>query len=157
MSGARRALVFLAFAAAVAAGFSTFFVVPTAGGIWHGLADPPGMLQLALAGAVGLLAAWLLDRRSEPARCLFLLLALAPLLPAATGHFPELLVFQGPILLLLAALALGATVGERAAFSERRLEGLARPSVLLMAGFAVFAGVGSFVPGLAGPQGDEPH
>jgi len=152
VSGARRALVFLSVSAAVAAGSSTFFVIPTADGRWHGLADPPGMLQLTLAAAMGLLAAWLLD-----VRALLLLLALAPLLPAASGHFPGLLVFQGPILLLLAALAMGAILGERTSLSQRLLERLARPSVLLLAGFAVFAGVGSFIPGPAGPQGDEPH
>ena len=157
MNGARRALVFLSVSAAVAAGFTTFFVIPTADGVWHGLADPPGMLLLTLAGVVGLLTAWLLDRHSEPARALCLLLALAPILPAATGYFPGLLLFQGPILLLLASLALGAIVAERASFSKRQLEALARPSVLLLAGFAAFAGIGSFIPGPAGPQGDEPH
>ena len=135
---------------------SVFHLVPTPAGPFRGVSDPPSLLRAVLAVALGLAALPLLARLPERVRSPWLVLGLsaAPCLSVLTGRFPLLLAFQGPSLVLLAALAAGVTLGRLACSRDLRLP----PGwVLFGAAFAVYALLGTRLPGPAGPQGDEPH
>jgi len=132
-------------------------LVPTAGGPWRGVADPPSAAWLAISGCAAVVLAAALARAPVPVRrpLLFLGLAAAPLWVVATGRIPVLLVFQGPALVVLAAAVLCVAIAR----AHR-----ARPFLPAVSGRAAFASAFAFyvllglrIPGPAGPQGDEPH
>ncbi len=157
MSGARRALVLVALAAPIALATTRFLIVPTVDGHWHGLVDAPGVSEFALALAGAVLLAALMRRCSGERHALVLLLCLGPAIPAASGWLPALLVFQGPAVVILAALAAGALIADRLPIDAAWLARIAHPGILFAAGLTFFLIVGRFLPGPAGPQGDEPH
>jgi hypothetical protein len=134
---------------------STFHLVPTAGGVWRGLSDPPGPTQAVVAALLGLAFALALARKPwEVRRPLLLLgLAAAPLVPLLTGRGAALLAFQGPTLTLVAAAALGLALARAQWSAPARVNG----PLLFAAAFLFYALVGTRLPGPAGPQGDEPH
>lgn len=144
----------LALALPVALGGSEILAVPAGGGLWRGIVDPPGAARLGLAAALGLAGAWAL-RRTRASRPLWLLLVAAlPLVPLLTGHALSLLVFQGPTLWIVGLAALGVIVAD--ATRGLPLGRASAPLVALLA-FLGAALLGRFLPGAAGPQGDEPH
>jgi hypothetical protein len=137
---------------------SGFHVVPSAGGVFRGVSDLPGAGRLAAALGAGVVAVAVLAKLpAQVVRPLqWLALAALPLLPIALGRFEVLLAFQGRVLILVAFAAIGASVVRSAQRGSLRLPP-ARPGPLLAGGFAFYALLGQFLPGPAGPQGDEPH
>lgn len=133
-----------------------FHLVPTLRGEFRGITDAPSLARWLLAAAVALAALPLLSRcpRNARAPLLALSLAVCPALAVVTGRLPLLLMFQGPVLVLVGLMA--------GAVALRRLVGGRPPphpssAVLFAAAFAFYVILGMFVPGPAGPQGDEPH
>ncbi len=148
----------LAAAAFVLLAGTRFLVLPTADGPWRGLAHGPGPLRIVLSAVAGAATAFGLRHGAPRLRVPFLCLGLAaaPLAPVLTGRLLALLAFQGPVLFLLAmgvaAVAVARTVAPRIA-SWRP----SREPFLFAAALAAYSLLGSFLPGPAGPQGDEPH
>ena len=134
---------------------TTFLVVPTASGLWRGLADPPGLLRIAFAVVAGTAVAFFADRLPRgAARPLLLgLLAAAPLVPLATGHAVILAAFAAPLLRIVMCAALAAAL---ACVARARGWSLS-PAAWGVAAFVFYVAVGTCLPGPAGPQGDEPH
>jgi hypothetical protein len=135
-----------------------FHVVPTASGDWRGISDPPDaarwLAALIAGGLVARLSARLPPGTATP--LLFLGLAALPLVPVLAGGLPLLLLIQGPVLVLVAAAALA--VGAQRALAGRGLAAVAASEPMLFGvAFAFFLGLGLYLPGAAGPQGDEPH
>jgi hypothetical protein len=148
--------VALALVLPVALASTAFHLVPAPRGAFRGITDPPSLLRWLLAAGLALAALPLVARWPRRARAPLLALALAllPVLSVLTGRFPLLLVLQGPVLVLLALMT--------AAVALRRLVGDSSlrdhsSAVLFAVAFLVYALYGAFVPGPAGPQGDEPH
>jgi hypothetical protein len=141
-------------ALAVALWRTRVHAVPTASGVWRGVADLPSPVALAAAAFAGVLAAALLARSPRAVRfpLLALALAAAPLVPLFTGHLVLLLALQGPGLFLVACAAL-IVAAARARGEVPRPP----PALLFAAAFVFYALLGTRLPGPAGPQGDEPH
>lgn len=135
---------------------TAFHLVPTPHGNFRGITDPPSLLRWLMATGVALAAFPVLARwRSHDRAPLFaLLLALLPLLPVLTGRFTLLLAFQGPVLVL--AVLMAAAVAFRRLAGDRPLRDHSSVALFAVA-FLFYALLGCFVPGPAGPQGDEPH
>jgi hypothetical protein len=150
--------VAVAAAAFVLLAGTRFLVVPTADGAWRGVSPPPTLARGGLAIAVGVAVAVALRRRAPGLRKTFLALGLAaaPLVPVLGGRVPALLSIQGPVLFLVAvgvaAVAIVVAAGPRLA--ARRPP---REAILFAAALAGYTLLGAFLPGPAGPQGDEPH
>jgi hypothetical protein len=133
---------------------TTFLVVPTEAGLWRGIANPPGIGRLALAAAVAALAAWFAHRLPRRACYPLLagLLAAAPLVPIATGHAVLLLAFGPPLMRIVLCAAVAAALSRiRPSWTDPS------PRTCAVLAFAFYAIVGLYLPGPAGPQGDEPH
>lgn len=147
----------LALAAPLALWRARAHVVPTLDGPWwRGLSDPPSVLRVAAALGAGALLALLLSRWPAAARrpLLVMAVALAPLVPVLGGLGSVLLLFQGPVLAVVGAAALAlAVLRARPWRIPDRVPGAALFAIAL--GFYGIVGTG--LPGLAGPQGDEPH
>ena len=155
----RGVAVTLAAALPVALAGTRFHLVPAADALWRGVTDPPGFARLFLGLALGVCVAVLVERRAARAATplLFLGLASLPIIPLLTGRLPLLLLFQGPLLVVLAsavvAVALERTLAARAA---PRFTLLSDPALFAI-GLVFYLCLGLFLPGPAGPQGDEPH
>ena len=158
--GARHRRWTVAAGAAVALAFACwrtgFHVVPAEGGAWRGVSDPPRTVWLSGSLLVAALVMLVVSRRPLPERrpLVWLGLAALPLLPVTLG-WPALgLLFQGPVLPVIALAALSVVL-------VRRIGEGAWPKpplwALLLAGFVFYALIGTRLPGPAGPQGDEPH
>jgi hypothetical protein len=157
--------VALACFAAAALWDTRWRVVPQDEGAWRGVSDPPTALRLALSLAAGIAAAALLSRAPRGVRVPLLALGLAvlPAVPVLTGRLLPLLVFQGPVLVLvLCAVGVRSVVcglrarppaGDPSQATNNRPD----PRLLFLAGFAFFAFLSARLPGAAGPQGDEPQ
>lgn len=134
----------------IAGGFEAHLAGQTLG-TWHGLT---GSCSLTRAG-LGLLAGWLvfrLGRRVRVSPFLAMGLGLLPFVPALTGFGSALLFFSGYSMVLGFAILLGLV-------GSRLIPRMRPPTTLtvVFAAFAVFVLVGRYLPGPAGPQGDEPH
>jgi hypothetical protein len=150
-------LVALAIAAAALAWDASFHVVPAEGGAWRGISDPPGALRVAFSLLLAIGGALALSRLAPAVRRPFvvLLAAALPLVPVLTGRLVALLLFQGPVLRLLAGAVICVAVVRLWAASGPG-PGRAPLPLLFAAAFAFYAAWGERVPG-SGPQGDEPH
>jgi hypothetical protein len=159
--------VALALTAAAALWDTRGRVVPTDDGAWRGVTDPPTALRVLAALGIGLAGAALLSRAPASARRAACALGLAalPLVPVLTGRLLALLVFQGPVLVLLVSAVLAGVVwfvsGEggrtRPAASADDAPARLPASLLFATAFVFFACLSTRLPGPAGPQGDEPH
>jgi hypothetical protein len=157
---ARAAALTLALALPVAFAGTTFLVVPTTAGLWRGLADPPSILRVAAALAVGALATaalfrWRPDGWPAARPLLVGLVAGLPLIPVLTGRGVLLLAFAWPfarLLLLAAAGVVLVRLGMRPSLDGTRGAVIAASIVS-----AAYMLLGLGWPGPAGPQGDEPH
>ena len=118
---------------------------------WHGATGSPSLLLIATA-LLGAALVWLLGRVVPSGPFLWMGVGLLPLVPAITGFGAPLLFVSSYTMLLVFAILLGWTTRDLIK-DLPRLEPL---SVLLIS-FAFFLFVGRFLPGPAGPQGDEPH
>jgi len=148
------------FAVAVAAGLpvallaTRFHLLPG----WRGVTDPPTAGLVLLAIATGALVAWLAIRSApgSAAPLLFFGLAALPIVPILTGILPLLLLFQGPVLAVLAG-GIAAIAVERSVPRLPRTPSEPTVPALFATALVFYLGLGLFLPGPAGPQGDEPH
>jgi hypothetical protein len=126
--------------------------------VWRGVADAPAWPRLLGATACGLIAAVLFMNRAAVSPLLSLTLASLPIIPVWLGIIPILLVFQGPVILIMAGAAVSLVLyrsGLLHALASARLR--ATPLVLFVVATLIYMSLGAFLPGPAGPQGDEPH
>ncbi len=135
----------------LAAGGFDAHLAPEAGGWWHGLTGSPSPARMAAAFLAGFLV-WRLGAVISVRGFLGMGTGLLPLIPAATGFGSALLFFSGETSVLLFAILMGAACRPLIA----RMPSLEPLAVALLA-FAFFVLVGRYLPGPAGPQGDEPH
>jgi hypothetical protein len=173
--------VALALSVAAAVWDTRWRVVPTDDGAWRGVSDPPTALRIAVSLAAGLAGAALLSRAPRPVRQPVLALGLAalPAVPVLTGRLLPLLVFQGPVLVLLVSAVLavvmvralgapgvrsgvcgpgnGSHVSPPTQTTDNRPDPRLDSRLLFVTGFAFFAFLSTRWPGAAGPQGDEPQ
>ena len=111
----RFAVAAVAIAAAASLCTASYHLVPTSAGIWRGMVNPPGGAQLALAVILGVIFS--LGFLGLPWRCSRLVrvgfVAALPLVPLLTGWGRVLLFFQGPVLLIIVAAAIGMMLVRR--------------------------------------------
>jgi hypothetical protein len=145
-----------ALALALALWRTGFHVVPAAGGDFRGLSDLPRPVWLVVSLLAAAVLALALSRRplAEVRPFLWLALAGVPLVPVMTGALVLGLLFQGPVLVLLATAVSSVALARRFDASRWREPS---PKALLLAALAFYAALGTRLPGPAGPQGDEPH
>ncbi|MEO5762115.1 MAG: hypothetical protein ABIR28_07370 [Vicinamibacteria bacterium] len=145
-----RFLAALATALGLIAGGFNAHVAPQGDGWWFGVTGTPspGWTWFSLGASI---LVWLLGRVANVRALLLMFVGLLPLIPATTGMASGLLFFSDFTMILLLAMLLSV--------ASRDLIGqitVGYVSVFLISlGFFVF--VGRYVPGAAGPQGDEPH
>jgi hypothetical protein len=134
----------------VAGGFDAH-LAPQGDSWWHGLTGTPGagLVAWAMAAAAAVFA---LGRVPDVRPFIGMVAGLLPLVPAVTGVGAPLLGFSIWATSLLFAILLGWTARDLFT-SLPRLE----PVTAVLIAFASFLFVGRFLPGPAGPQGDEPH
>ena len=134
----------------IAAGFDAH-LAPQVGGWWHGLTGSPSLVR-AVTALVAALSVWGLGGVVSVRPFLGMSAGLLPLIPATTGLGAPLLLFSGYTLVLLFTILVGWTSRDLIP----KLKAL-KPSVVVLISFAFFVFVGRYLPGPAGPQGDEPH
>lgn len=139
------------FVGLLAGGFDAHITPQIGGGTWHGLTGSPSATWIAFAAGAGL-AAWALGAIANTRPMIAMALGLVPLAAAITGIAPLLLAFSGYTDVLLFAILLAITTRDLAA----RAPALT-PRFTVPVAFMFFILVGRFLPGPAGPQGDEPH
>ena len=93
-----------------------------------------------------------MGKRLNVAPFMVMALGLLPFVPAITGSGSFLLFFSGFTMVLVLAILLGSIAPRLVP----RLPILG-PVPLTLVAFAFFIFVGRYLPGPAGPQGDEPH
>jgi len=134
----------------VAGGFDAH-LAPQGEGLWHGVTGSPSPSLIAAALLAALLV-WALGRLVPVAPFLGMGLGLLPLMPAVSGLGAPLLFFSHYTMILVFAILVGWTSRDLVP-ALPRLE----PSSAFVVSFVFFILVGRFLPGPAGPQGDEPH
>ncbi len=134
----------------MAGGFNAH-LAPQGDGFWHGLTGSPSPSLIAAALLAALLV-WWLGRLVAVAPFLWMGLGLLPLMPAVFGLGAPLLFFSHYTMILVFAILVGWTSRDLVP-ALPRLE----PSSVFVVSFVFFIFVGRFLPGPAGPQGDEPH
>ncbi len=134
----------------IAGGFEAH-LAPQTDGWWHGLTGSPSSARVACGMGAAVLV-WLLGRVTSSRPFLWMGAGLLPLIPALSGLGAPLLFFAGFTMVLVFAMLLGYATRDL----PMRLPSLHTGAVVLTA-FAFFVLVGRFLPGPAGPQGDEPH
>ena len=134
----------------LAGGFDAH-LAPQVNGWWHGLTGSPSLVRAA-GSVVAATLVWLLGSAVSVRPFLWMSAGLFPLIPAVTGFGAPLLFFSSFTMILFFAILLG--------FASRnlipRLQPL-HPLAVTLISFAFFVFVGRYLPGPAGPQGDEPH
>lgn len=126
-------------------------LAPQTDGWWHGFTG--SLSASTLGGAlVAAVAVWLLGRRVSVRAFFWMGAGLLPLLPALTGFGAPLLFFSGFTMMLVFAVVTGYAVRDLVG----RLPSF-HPAAVVITAFTFFVFVGRFLPGPAGPQGDEPH
>lgn len=134
----------------VAGGFDAH-LAPQGDGLWHGVtgSPSPALVAAALLAALGV---WWLGRLAPAEPFLWMSAGLLPLVPAVAGFGGPLLFFSSYTMTLVFFILVGWTARDL-------VPGLPRlePFTVLLISFIFFLFVGRFLPGPAGPQGDEPH
>lgn len=133
----------------MAGGFDAH-VAPQTAGWWHGLTGSLSAGEVALALGAAVLV-WFLGRWVPVHSFFWMGTGLLPLIPATTGFGSPLLFFSGFTMVLVFAMVLGYVT--RDWIGRLTLH----PGAVVAIAFAFFILVGRFLPGPAGPQGDEPH
>jgi hypothetical protein len=134
----------------IAGGFSAH-LVPQSEGWWHGVTGAPSLERIGLALAAAAFV-WFLGARVSVRPFLLMTIGLLPFVPATTGFAPVLLVFSGETMHLVFAIVT-AVCSRHLLPSTPEIS----PFAAFAISFAFFALVGRYLPGPAGPQGDEPH
>jgi hypothetical protein len=146
-----RFLAALATGLGIIAGGVKAHLAPQLEGWWYGITGAPSLARVVFAIAAAVFV-WSLGSRVSVRPFLLMGTGLLPLVPAMTGFVPLLLAFSGETTLLIFAIL--TTVCSRHLLSSLRGIGPVATSTIA---FAFFALVGRYLPGPAGPQGDEPH
>ncbi|MEO8360267.1 MAG: hypothetical protein ABI672_09580 [Vicinamibacteria bacterium] len=145
-----RFLATLATALGLLAGGFNAHLAPQAIGWWFGVTGTPSLGWIGFSLGASILV-WLLGRVAKTRVLLLMFVGLLPLIPATIGMGSGLLLFSDFTMILLLAILM--TVASRDLLGQITIGSV---SVFLISlGFFVF--VGRYVPGAAGPQGDEPH
>jgi hypothetical protein len=135
----------------VTSGFDAHVAPLADGRLWHGVTGGPTFMSITGALAAGALI-WMLGRAADVRPLVLMAAGLLPFVPATTGRAVAFLAFtQNFLILLFATLVV---------FCARDLIERLSPNASRAAfpvAFAFFLLVGRFLPGPAGPQGDEPH
>ena len=134
----------------VAGGFAAH-LAPQGEGFWHGVTGSPSPLLIATV-LLAAFAVWLLGGLVPVGPFLWMGAGLLPLVPAIAGVGVALLFFSNYTMVLMFAILLGWTTRDLIP-NLPRLD----PISVFLISFAVFLCLGRFLPGPAGPQGDEPH
>lgn len=152
MTGFRtRLLAAAATALGLLAGGFEAHVAPQGDSWWHGLTGCPTPIEIASA-LLGALVVWLLGRTVGVRPFVGMMAGLLPLIPACAGLAVPLLFFSNYTMALVFAVLLGWAARDLVS----GIPDLEPWSVFLIA-LLFFLLVGRFLPGPAGPQGDEPH
>ena len=138
-------------ALAVCAGGFQSHLAPQTDGWWHGITGSVSPALVA-AGLCAGLVVWLIGNWAPVKVFGWMSLAFLPLIVAVTGVGAPLLFFSRFSMVL--GFAVLAFVAGRNLVSRIPVP---RISAVFLVSFAFFVLVGRFVPGPAGPQGDEPH
>jgi hypothetical protein len=146
-----RFLAALATGLGIMAGGVKAHLAPQLEGWWYGITGAPSLARVAFAIAAAVFV-WFLGNRVSVRPFLLVGTGLLPFVPAMTGFAPILLAFSGETTLLIFVML--TTVCSRHLLSGLREIG---PVAAFTISFAFFALVGRYLPGPAGPQGDEPH
>lgn len=133
-----------------ASGFDAH-LAPQGEAFWHGLTGSPSP-SLIVAALLAAALVWSLGRVAPAGPFLWMSAGLLPLVPAVAGVGAPLLFFSGYAMTLVFFILLGWTTRDLIP-ALPRLE----PFPVLLISFVFFLLVGRFLPGPAGPQGDEPH
>ena len=138
-------------ALAVAVGGFEAHLAPQTDGWWHGITGSfsPGQI---LAGICAGSLVWVMGGAVRVGVLSWMGLAFLPLLPALTGFGAPLLLFGRFTVLLLFVILIFVSGKDLLP----RISGLS-PLRAFVISFVFFVVVGRFIPGPAGPQGDEPH
>ena len=151
-SSAARALAALATTASfLATGFEAHLVPLAEGGVWHGITGQPTVSWIAIAIGAGVFVA-ALGRFHDVRPFFWMGTGLLPLIPALSGRGVVFLVFGHATMVLVFFVLLGITLR-----NANPPGSLAHPVIACALPFVFFLFVGRFLPGAAGPQGDEPH
>jgi len=146
-----RLLAALLTAAGLVAGGFEAHLAPQAEGWWHGFTGGPSGARIAgavLAAALVWFAGGFVNVRAFR----WMGLGVLPFLPAFTGVFAPALFLSGFTMILVFAILAGLSLrGVLPNFGPRH------PLIAMLIAFVFFLLVGRYLPGPAGPQGDEPH
>ena len=134
----------------IAGGFDAH-VAPQIHGLWHGVTGVPSTERIA-ASLLAAAFVWWLGGRASVLPFLWMGAGLLPLLPAGTGVGAAALFFSGFSMILLFAVL--TAIAARGLIPE---SATLDPAVAGLIAFTFFVFVGRYLPGPAGPQGDEPH
>jgi hypothetical protein len=134
----------------LAGGFEAH-LAPQVEGYWHGLTGSLSPILLA-AASLSAIAVWRLGRVVSVRPFWWMSTGLLPFIPGMAGVGAPLLFFSNYTMVLVFAILLGSSARDLLP----RGPGLEPFSVFLIS-FSFFVFVGRFLPGPAGPQGDEPH
>ena len=134
----------------LAGGFDAH-LAPQGDAWWHGVTGSPSPLLIVNA-LFATAAVWWLGRVVSVGSFVLMGAGLLPLLPAIAGVGAPFLFFTNYTMLLAFAILLGWSTRDLI----QRLPALA-PFPAFLISFVFFLFVGRYLPGPAGPQGDEPH
>ncbi len=152
MTGPRtRLLAALLTAVGLVAGGFEAHLAPQAVGWWHGVTGGPSGARIggaALAAALVWVAGGFVNVRPF----LWMGVGVLPFVPALVGLFAPALFFSGFTMILVFAVVAGVTF--RGLLPRC---GPGHPATAALVAFVFFLLVGRYLPGPAGPQGDEPH
>jgi hypothetical protein len=146
-----RLLAAAATALGLIAGGYDAHLAPQVDGWWHGLTGAPSASRIVGALLASALV-WWIGSKANTRPFLWMSAGLLPLLPATTGLGSAALFFSGYTSILLFAFLLALTLRDLIPTSRT-----IPPAAAGLVAFAFFVLVGRYLPGPAGPQGDEPH
>ncbi len=152
MTGPRtRLLAAAATALGLIAGGYDAHLAPQVDGWWFGLTGTPsaGRSVCALLASAFV---WWLGSLANVRPFLWMSVGLLPLIPATTGLGSAALFFSGFTTILLFAILLALTLRDSIPTSRAF-----HPAAAGLIAFLFFVLLGRYLPGPAGPQGDEPH
>lgn len=134
----------------VAGGFEAH-LAPQAGGWWHGVTGGPSGARIVGAVLAAALV-WFAGGFVSVRPFLWMAIGVLPFVPALTGVLAPALFFSGFTMILVFAILAGVTFRDLVPRF-----GPGHPLTAALIAFAFFVFVGRYLPGPAGPQGDEPH
>ncbi len=152
MTGPRtRLLAALLTAVGLVAGGFEAHLAPQAQGWWHGVTGGPSGARI-VGGVLAAALVWFAGGFVNVRPFLWMAIGVLPFVPALTGVLAPALFFSGFTMILVFTILAGLSLrGLLPTFGPRR------PVIAVLIAFVFFLIVGRYLPGPAGPQGDEPH